>query len=84
MRATMRRPHGVMIVTGPDGTREYDTITCVHCQRIVVPAREEHGFCRLCMDHICAPCVGQPCVPFMKALDAYERKLAFRSVLEGR
>lgn len=80
------RGAGYSITSGPDGTVERDTFTCSHCQLVVYVAPRQDpselgGFCRGCMKHICKRCnkaslstVG--CVPFMKAIDLYEKKQA--------
>lgn len=43
----MLKPQGYAIITDPDApTREYDTVTCCHCQRIVFlkPGPMRQGF----------------------------------------
>lgn len=80
----MRNPGGYSVIFDPEnGAIENDTITCAHCQRVViVPPRcdpsDLGGFCRVCMRHICGPCadVGG-CVPFEKKLEAYEKANRF-------
>ena len=82
----MRRPQGYAILTDPDlpgGKQEWDTYTCAHCQRVirVLPRQDPAtmgGFCRGCMQHICAPCT-EPgtCEIFERKLDQYERAHRF-------
>jgi len=79
----MRRPGGYAIRSGADGTREWDTFTCSHCQRVVlVEARQDPstlgGFCRVCMKHICGPCADKGvCAPFEKAMERAEARERF-------
>lgn len=76
----MRRAHGYARWDGPGGglTAEADTITCCHCNTVViVPAGKDSpaatGFCRLCMDHTCGPCGAMgKCTPFEKRLKSME------------
>jgi hypothetical protein len=81
-------PQGYAIITDPDApTRECDTITCCHCQRIVFvrpgqSASDAGGFCRLCMQPTCGPCADTgACTPFEKKLEEMERRgQLFRSL----
>jgi len=82
----MRHAQGYATVIGPDGTRECDTFTCAHCNRIChVPANlkiEQRGdFCRSCMRLICLQCAAKRvCTPFLKKLERFEaREMARRS-----
>jgi hypothetical protein len=84
----MLRPQGYATVTDPDGVTERDTFTCVHCCAVKhVKPRERPedigGLCKVCMGLICADCVGQSCIPFMKKLERMEARYhARRSYLE--
>ncbi len=76
----MRNPHGYALWTGPEGPPiESDTITCCHCNRIVIlniQAQELGGFCTRCMDHICGPCADRGlCEPFERKLEEMERAI---------
>lgn len=79
----MRNPHGTAIITDPDAAvpvREFDTITCCHCQAIVFvgpgqSASDAGGFCRLCFRPTCGPCADHgSCTPFEKKLEAMEAR----------
>lgn len=79
------RPSGYATLSDPEGTtKEWDTITCSHCQKIVFVTKDAAGrvtapesqmdFCRGCMKAICARCGGSAgCAPFEKRLEEYER-----------
>ncbi len=62
---------------------ESATITCSHCQRVVVlnPDRSrERGYCKKCDHYICDGCTDllaktRQCVPFCKILDDEQEKL---------
>lgn len=76
----MRRPDGYLRLSGQDGTDEFDTVACVHCnrQQKVLPKQDPStlgGFCQRCMGHVCGPChaVGT-CTPFMKQVEAQEAR----------
>jgi hypothetical protein len=78
------RAHGYAIITDPDApTREFDTITCCHCQRIVpikpgLSAADAGGFCRLCMEPTCGPCADTgTCTPFEAKLERMEGRKTF-------
>lgn len=61
----------------PAGTYECDTFSCAHCSGIVHVAhgtRDDEYFCRNCMARICSPCADHPCVPFLKKIEAAERR----------
>lgn len=73
----MRNPQGYALWIGEGKDKEADTITCNHCNRVVVvpppPAPLNTGFCRMCMDHICGPCADKgSCTPFEKKLEILE------------
>jgi hypothetical protein len=87
----MLKPGGYAAIRDPEcGLREADTFTCKHCQRIVhVKAGADPtalgGYCRCCDGLICAACVGQPCTPWERQMEAIERGLArqrFRARLD--
>lgn len=79
----MLRSQGYAIITDPDApTKECDTITCCHCQRVafVKPgvSTDAGGFCRLCFDHICGPCADLgTCIPFEAKLERMEGRRVF-------
>lgn len=80
----MRTPHkaGYGVLTSPHApTRELDTCTCKHCNRVFVvrssaPAipAEVGGWCGLCARMICGRCAGKPCVPFERQLEQMEAR----------
>jgi hypothetical protein len=61
-------------VAGPP--REYATITCVHCNRVVPlkSRKEDADWCRMCMKPICLRCAGKGCTPFERKLEAMEAR----------
>jgi len=71
--------HGVLITSGPEGTKEEDTFVCGHCCRIVTvkpmcdPA-EMGGRCTCCDSLICKHCVGKGCDPIERKLERMERR----------
>lgn len=62
-----------------EGTHEVDTFTCVHCGRVVhvkpgaIPD-ELGSMCRNCMQMVCPTCAPGPCIPWLKKLEAAERR----------
>lgn len=73
---TMRLGHETM--TFPEGSiREMPTMTCAHCNTIVVlnPQRtRERGYCHKCDDYVCDnPACHAGCSPFALTLDMVER-----------
>lgn len=83
----MSQARGYAVLSSPEKTEEWDTITCAHCNANVFLKKEgcdPGGFCRHCMKGVCGPCVDQgKCTPFEKKLEAYERKMRFRQSLVG-
>lgn len=77
------RVGGYAVIVGPDApTKEWDTITCAHCNRIVRCRTDPGGFCRCCMKPLCGPCADKGvCTPFEARLDAYEKRERFRRQL---
>lgn len=75
-----QRLTGYVRITGPDGTREHETFTCAHCQRIVhVPPRADPasmgGVCKQCMGLICPACAARGrCDPFERKLEREEAR----------
>lgn len=61
------------------GVTEMDTYGCVHCNRVMhvkpkAPMDEFGSMCRNCMKMVCPKCASGPCVPFMKKLEAAEKR----------
>lgn len=99
----MRNPGGYAVIVSPETTRvnfdrfrveeipsgvsEYDSFTCVHCNKVVhVRARsnvDEFGsMCRNCMKMVCPACADGPCVPFMKKLEEAEKREYIRRLYD--
>lgn len=78
------RQQGSLRIETESRLNEHDTITCAHCNQVyIVPHRHEESqarppaqFCFQCKDAICPSCVGKDCVPFMRRVDAVEKKQA--------
>lgn len=57
------------------GKQEDDVFCCSHCQAIVTKTqyKEHGGWCRLCRDVICGPCMDRTkthgCEPFSQKID---------------
>lgn len=76
---------GLVTITGPQGTIQYDTQRCNHCAgHFTVSSGNpdvplpEINMCRVCMEFICPECYGkhamQGCVTMRQRIDeAYER-----------
>lgn len=85
----MLREGGYLIGTTDDGPPiERSTLTCGHCNRIVIvkpkcdPA-DLGGLCKVCMKLICPQCYGlDRCDPFEKKLERAEARDRFRRSLE--
>jgi hypothetical protein len=77
----MSQPRGYVVVSGPDGTREADTVTCRHCNRVhALVAGVSVGFCRQCMAAVCEPCEAR-CTPLERRLEAAEARDRLRRSL---
>jgi hypothetical protein len=81
----MRNPGGYSIITDPGApTREADTFTCRHCQKIVFvkpfadPA-DMGGRCTCCDALICPSCVGKGCDHIEKKLARLEARKAYEA-----
>jgi hypothetical protein len=76
---------GYLIITGPDGTQEADTLQCCHCNAhyVVRPGSgKRRGWCALCAGTTCGKPACVPCIPFERKLDAQEaRERSLRSLL---
>jgi len=77
------RVTGYARITDPGGTREHDTFTCAHCQRIVhVRPRADPascgGLCKLCMGLVCPRCNARTrCDPWEKKMERAEARDRF-------
>jgi hypothetical protein len=68
-----RNPHGHIII---DGQQVADTLQCCHCGAHFVSVHgsgTQRGFCLRCTQVTCGGKACDPCVPFEKKVDEYER-----------
>lgn len=85
----MRRPGGSLRIVEDGRTREHDTFTCRHCQRVVAvkpkaSPSESGGWCFSCDALICAGCAAAgKCVPFEKQLERAEARAQLRRALSS-
>ena len=77
----MRKPQGYLVQVEPGApTIERDTLSCCHCNSVVVvvPGADPStmgGFCQMCMKNTCPRCHAKGgCTPFEKKLEAFERR----------
>ena len=78
----MSQSKGYLVITEPSApAKEFDTITCCHCQRIVLVKKDPGGFCLQCMKGTCGPCADLGCTPFEKWLEEVEDRGRFRRQL---
>jgi hypothetical protein len=68
------------IISPGNKTKEFDTLTCAHCNR-VWPFRSTDkkigdlgGWCSVCQQPICTPCTAHGCMPFEKKIALYEKQ----------
>lgn len=73
----IRKASGHIILTDPEfGVKEYDTLTCVHCQHVWTPIKGsgiERGFCMKCKGPTCGHENCNECYPWEKRMDDYEK-----------
>lgn len=70
-------------------TKELSAFRCAHCPRMVhTKTLRSHEFstCFNCDDGmgrglICAGCVGKPCIPYMKKIEAMEARARLRAMI---
>jgi hypothetical protein len=87
---------GYATFIGPGFTKQADTFTCAHCNKIVMVPIGKHqtdvgGGCWKCLDAsnplrnmICLPCVAKgTCTPTEKWLDTYEKAAMKREAVAG-
>lgn len=85
----MHKPQGYAVAVDSSGKKvlECDTITCNHCNTVVLVKPKADpaalgGFCRMCMKHICPKCTDkQTCTPFEKRLQQIESKDRLRKAV---
>lgn len=75
-RFTANRPHGYFRAEGWHGeVTEGDTCQCCHCGAhfgVVKGSGKKRGFCLRCQRVTCGRPQCDPCVPFMKRIEAIE------------
>lgn len=80
------RQDGYLVVSGPDGTTEHDSLQCRHCggHFLVVPGSgKRRGWCLMCSGPTCGKEGCVQCMPFEKRLEAFERReRLFRALQE--
>jgi hypothetical protein len=58
---------------GSDKAIEQDTISCIHCQRVIVKGTWQGSWCNHCGAPICVPCRQtldkEGCIPWKKWVD---------------
>ena len=70
---------------GANQNYESATITCAHCNTVVIlrPDRSRpRGYCRKCDAYVCDLCNGQECIPYDKLLDEMQEQ-AFLQIQKG-
>lgn len=74
---------GYGVIIGPGYTKEFDTCTCKHCNRVWVIRSTEKGkgdpggWCRICSAPICPFCSDKPCFPFEEKIKRAEESERF-------
>jgi len=77
----MRGLTGYARLSGPDGTQEWDTFTCFHCNSIRHddPKQQDTHWCYQCFNRICENCKARArCEPFERKLERMEARAAAR------
>lgn len=82
---------GYATIVGPSAKVEIDTLTCCHCNGVILlhdPATGARlgpdkigGACTLCHAPTCPRCTGRTCTPFERRLEAIERGQALAASL---
>jgi len=84
----MRSPQGYAILQSDEGSKEFDTFTCAHCQKITVVKPlcdpvDAGGLCQICDGYVCPTCVDiGTCTPWEKQMEIMEHRAAFHSDFE--
>ena len=63
--------------TTPQGTTERDLLRCCHCQvqwYVKPGSGNTRGWCGLCAQPTCGSLNCQNCIPFMKKIEAQEKR----------
>mgnify|MGYP001563227053 FL=1 len=83
--AVLLRPGGYATITGPDGLKELDTLSCCHCGGVsfIRPGSgRPRGFCRLCMKPTCGKAKCMDCLPLERMLEESENRGRLRQRME--
>ncbi len=68
-----RNPSGTIIIDGQDVA---NTMQCCHCGKHFISVRGSgkiRGFCTCCMQITCGATECNPCIPFERKVDEYEK-----------
>ena len=75
LKYSSTRPHGHVIIAGPEGVIEGETMQCVHCGRhwVIQPGSgRRRGWCSKCMGPTCGSQQCHECVPAERKLELME------------
>lgn len=82
------RPGGYAVAVDPEGpAKERDTLTCVHCNRLmfVKPGESlaDFDWCRKCLKPVCGrrACV-ERCMPWERQMEIRENRARFHSAMD--
>ena len=79
-------PSGKFDFIGKNQLYECATVTCAHCNAVVIlrPDRSRpREYCRKCDNYICDECYGKPCIPREKVLDDLEKQINHEIVVSS-
>lgn len=81
MSILTRKKAGYGVITHPHYTREFDTVTCKHCNgAFIVRSSDPNnpavkgGWCGKCYAPTCPTCMKKECTPFLRKLEKYEAR----------
>jgi len=72
-----RKPKGYVLVAGPEGNTEGETLQCCHCGRhwrVEPGSGRRRGFCFRCNAVTCGANACDTCLPYEKRIEMMERK----------
>ena len=73
--ATILNPHGHLLIDGPGGRREHDTLQCCHCGRhfvVITGSGRRRGFCARCAQVTCGAPGCANCLPYERRIELLE------------
>ena len=81
-----RKPSGAVILFGPDGVTDGETLMCSHCQMhwVIRPGSgTERGWCWRCAGPLCGKkaCMSR-CIPWEMAIEAMESRRGLARMME--